>query len=67
MVAAVFGLFAGFSLSFSILLLGLFHTWFLIPVTADKKSVALFLISWSIVMFALTLGTVCACRCPTRV
>jgi hypothetical protein len=42
----------GFWLSFSILLLGLFHNWFLIRVTADKKSVALFLISWSIVTFA---------------
>jgi uncharacterized protein len=58
MVAAVFGLFAGFWLSFAILLLGLFHNWFLIPVGADTKSIALFLICWSIVMFALTLATV---------
>jgi succinate-acetate transporter protein len=57
MVAAVFGLFGGFWLSFSILLLGLFHNWFLIPAAADKKSIALFLICWSIVMFALTLAT----------
>jgi hypothetical protein len=39
-------------LSFSILSLGLFHNSLLIRVTADKKSVALFLISWSIVTFA---------------
>jgi hypothetical protein len=58
MVAAVFGLFAGFWLSFSILLLGLFHNWFLIPPAAATKSIALFLISWSIVMAALTLATV---------
>jgi uncharacterized protein len=58
MVAAVFGLFAGFWLSFSALLLGLFHNWFLIPVSADKRSIAVFLISWAIVMFALTLATV---------
>lgn len=58
MVAAVFGLFAGFWLSFAILLLGLFHNWFLIPVGADTKSIALFLISWAIVMAALTLATV---------
>jgi succinate-acetate transporter protein len=58
MVASVFGLFAGFWLSFAILLLGLFHNWFLIPAGAANKSVALFLISWSIVFFALTLATV---------
>ena len=57
MVAAVFGLFAGFWMSFSVLVLGLFHNWFLIPASADSKSVALFLISWSIVMGALTLAT----------
>jgi hypothetical protein len=58
MVAAVFGLFAGFWLSFAVLLLGLFHNWFLIPVGASTKSIALFLICWSIVMFALTVATV---------
>ena len=58
LVAAVFGLFAGFWLSFAMLLLGLFHNWFLIPPGAAQKSNGLFLISWSIVMFALTLATV---------
>jgi uncharacterized protein len=58
MVASVFGLFSGFWLSFAVLLLGLFHNWFLIPTSAANKSVALFLISWSIVFFALTLATV---------
>jgi len=58
MVASIFGLFAGFWLSFAILLLGLFHNWFLIPASTVNKSVALFLISWSIVFVALTLATV---------
>lgn len=58
MVAGIFGLFAGFWLSFAVLLLGLFHNWFLIPTGAATKSIALFLICWSIVFFALTLATV---------
>jgi succinate-acetate transporter protein len=57
MVASIFGLFAGFWLSFSILLLGLFHNWLLVPPADVKKSIALFLISWAIVMAALTLAT----------
>jgi succinate-acetate transporter protein len=57
MVASIFGLFAGFWLSFSILVLGLFHNWLLIPAANVNKSIALFLISWSIVMAALTLAT----------
>jgi hypothetical protein len=57
MVASIFGLFAGFWLSFSILLLGLFHNWLLIPTAAVNKSVALFLISWIVVMAALMLAT----------
>ena len=58
MVASIFGLFAGFWLSFAVLVLGLLHNWLSIPATDVKKSVALFLISWSIVMAALTLATV---------
>ena len=58
MVASVFGLFAGFWMSFAILLLGLFHNWFLIPASATTHSVALFLITWSIVFAALTLATI---------
>jgi hypothetical protein len=57
MVACVFGLFTGFWWSYSALALGLRHDWFLIPVPAVQKSVALFLITWSIVMFTLTLAT----------
>ncbi|MGZ4299668.1 MAG: GPR1/FUN34/YaaH family transporter [Solirubrobacteraceae bacterium] len=58
MVASIFGLFAGFWLSFSILVLGVFHNWLLIPAANVNKSIALFLISWAIVMAALTLATV---------
>jgi succinate-acetate transporter protein len=57
LVAAIFGLFAGFWLSFAVLLLGLFHNWFAVPPANVTHSIALFLISWSIVMFALTLAT----------
>lgn len=57
MVACIFGLFAGFWLSFSILDLALFHNWLLIPAAAVTKSVGLFLISWAIVMAALALAT----------
>jgi hypothetical protein len=57
MVASIFGLFAGFWLSFSILVLGVFHNWLLIPAANVNKSIALFLISWAIVMAALTLAT----------
>ncbi len=57
MVASIFGLFAGFWLSFSILVLGVFHNWLLIPAANVNKSIALFLISWTIVMAALTVAT----------
>jgi succinate-acetate transporter protein len=57
MVASIFGLFAGFWLSFSILELALFHNWLLIPAASVNKSVALFLISWIVVMGALTIAT----------
>jgi hypothetical protein len=57
MVASIFGLFAGFWLSFSILVLGVFHNWLLIPAANVNKSISLFLISWTIVMAALTIAT----------
>src|SRR3954453_3537673 len=57
LVACIFGLFAGFWLSYSVLVIGLNHNWFAIPPEAVTKSVALFLISWGIVMGALTLAT----------
>lgn len=57
MVASIFGLFAGFWLSFSVLELALFHNWLLIPASSVNKSVALFLISWIVIMAALTFAT----------
>jgi succinate-acetate transporter protein len=57
MVASIFGLFAGFWLSFAVLVLGLFHNWLLIPAANVNRSIALFLISWAIVMGALTVAT----------
>jgi succinate-acetate transporter protein len=56
-VAGIFGLFSGFWLSYATLLLGLDHGWFAIPAADVERSVALFLITWAVVMLALTLGT----------
>jgi succinate-acetate transporter protein len=56
-VAGIFGLFTGFWLSYAALLLGLNHGWFAIPAEDVERSIALFLIAWTVVMLALTLGT----------
>ena len=57
LVACIFGLFAGFWLSYTTLVLGLTHNWFGI-VTADiQHTVASFQITWAIVMGALTIAT----------
>jgi succinate-acetate transporter protein len=58
MVAGVFGLFAGFWLSYAVLLLGLNHDWFAIPAANVNRSIELFLITWAVVMFALTVASV---------
>jgi uncharacterized protein len=58
MVAGVFGLFAGFWLSYAALLLGLNHNWYAIPTPNVERSIALFLITWGVVMFALTVASV---------
>jgi succinate-acetate transporter protein len=58
MVAGVFGLFAGFWLSYAVLLLGLNHDWFAIPAANVSRSVELFLITWAVVMSALTVASV---------
>jgi uncharacterized protein len=57
-VAAVFGVFTGFWFSYAALVLGLQHNWFSIPAEDVTRSVALFLISWAVVMFFLTVGSV---------
>jgi succinate-acetate transporter protein len=58
MVAGVFGLFTGFWLSYAALVLGLNHNWFAIPAANVTRSIALFLISWAVVMFVLTVASV---------
>ena len=57
LVACIFGLFSGFWWSYAVLVLGLDHNWFAIPAANVTHSVALFQISWAVVMAALTLAT----------
>jgi succinate-acetate transporter protein len=57
LVACVFGLFSGFWWSYGVLVLGLTHGWFAIPAADVTHSVALFQISWAVVMAALTVAT----------
>jgi hypothetical protein len=56
-VAAVFGIFAGFWLSYSALVLGLTHNWYGIPANAVVGTQALFLISWLVVIVMLTVAS----------
>jgi uncharacterized protein len=56
-VAAVFGIFGTFWLSYAVLVLGLDHNWFAIAATAAVATVKLFLITWLVVVVMLTLAT----------
>jgi uncharacterized protein len=56
-VAAIFGIFGTFWLSYGALVLGLDHSWFAITVTAVLATVKLFLVSWLVVILMLTLAT----------
>ncbi|TNC19399.1 GPR1/FUN34/YaaH family transporter [Amycolatopsis alkalitolerans] len=56
-VASVFGVFAGFWLSYGALVLGLTHNWFGISASAAVATQGLFLIAWLITIVLLTLGT----------
>jgi succinate-acetate transporter protein len=56
-VAAVFGIFGTFWLSYAVLVLGLDHNWFAIPATAAIATVKLFLITWLVIIVMLTLAT----------
>lgn len=58
LVAGIFGLFAGFWLSYSTLVLGLNHDWFKIPAADVTDSVVMFQITWAVVMAGLTAATV---------
>ncbi|NEA35441.1 GPR1/FUN34/YaaH family transporter [Streptomyces sp. SID13031] len=56
-VAGVFGIFAGFWLSYGMLVLGLTHNWFAIVAADAVDTQGLFLISWLVVIGMLTLAT----------
>jgi uncharacterized protein len=56
-VAAVFGIFGTFWLSYAVLVLGLDHNWFAIAATAVIPTVKLFLLTWLIIIVMLTLAT----------
>jgi uncharacterized protein len=56
-VALVLGVFAGFWLSYSFLLLGLTHNWFGIGLVDAKATQELFLTAWIVIMSMLTLAT----------
>ncbi|HEY0718447.1 MAG TPA: GPR1/FUN34/YaaH family transporter [Streptosporangiaceae bacterium] len=55
-VAAVFGIFGGFWLSYAALVLGLTHNWFGITAAAAQSTQELFLVSWLVVIVMLTLA-----------
>lgn len=56
-VASIFGIFAGFWLSYAVLVLGLIRGWFGITVLAAASTQELFLISWLVIIVVLTLAT----------
>ena len=56
-VAAVFGIFGTFWLSYGALVLGLDHGWFAIVPTAAIATVKLFLLTWLIIIVLLTVAT----------
>ena len=56
-VASIFGIFAGFWLSYAVLVLGLIHGWFGITALAAAATQELFLISWLVIIVVLTLAT----------
>lgn len=57
-VAGAFGTFSGFWISYTTLVLGLQHNWFLIPEEAVTDVVVAFLIAWAVAIFFLTVATV---------
>ncbi len=57
-VAGAFGIFSTFWVSYTLLVLGLQHNWFLIPAEAVKSSVLAFIGAWAVGIFLLTLSSV---------
>jgi uncharacterized protein len=56
-VASIFGLFAGFWLSYAVLVLGLLHNWFATPAAEATHTIGLFLITWLVMIVLLTIAT----------
>lgn len=56
-VAGIFGIFAGFWLSYGALVLGLTHGWYGLEKPDTTRTVELFLIVWLVIIVLLTLGT----------
>ena len=56
-VASIFGIFAGFWLSYAMLVLGLTHGWFAVSTDAVVRTLALFLITWLVIILMLTIAT----------
>jgi len=56
-VASVFGIFAGFWLSYAVLVIGLSHGWFGIAPGSVQAAQELFLVAWLVVIVMLTLAT----------
>ena len=56
-VASVFGIFAGFWLSYAVLVIGLTHNWFGIAPASAQATQELFLVAWLVVIVMLTLAT----------
>ena len=56
-VAAIFGIFTGFWLSYAALVLGLTHKWYAVPAANATKLVGIFLLCWTILIGLLTLAT----------
>ncbi len=56
-VASIFGLFAGFWLSYAVLVLGILHNWFATAATDVTHTIGLFLITWLVMIVLLTLAT----------
>lgn len=56
-VATIFGVFAGFWLSYGLLVFGLVHNWFGVAPADIAHTEATFLIAWLTIIATLTLGT----------
>jgi len=54
---SVFGIFAGFWLSYAVLVIGLTHGWFGVAPASAQATQELFLVAWLVVIVMLTLAT----------